>query len=407
MGRSPEGVAIGVSGEAQGQFGQPGGHESFKRSTQRGGCAGPPGTTQHSCPAVQHSESQHVSAPQLEDVHGGVPQVPLSQKGKFPEHSRPHPPQFLTSLLVFAHCDPQQVKPAVEQSVGQPAAPALPALAPPPPFPLPPLLLPPVLAPPLELPAAPPLELPAALVPPVSPAEPSDESSPLESPSQAPTRNPAPTNSTPSDPTLARMTAIVLLSERVTARALRPTAGACGAAARRWTVRTGEDVAARTALRGSAAELVGVADLTVTQAAAAGSTHATASGCPGSGTSDTSDPTHSGDTAAHATGTGGRASNSASACPTASTRSASSRSTAPGSTVVVAARPTAAASGSTVSIAARPTGARSTAAASGAARAASARWVAATAGGVTRRPRRGPAGPAPAAAGCSAATSLR
>jgi hypothetical protein len=53
-----------------------------------------------------------VFGPQLTaGSHMGAPQVPLSQYGKDPSHSRPHMPQFFTSLFAFTHSVPQQMKP--------------------------------------------------------------------------------------------------------------------------------------------------------------------------------------------------------------------------------------------------------------------------------------------------------
>src|SRR5690349_12498681 len=102
MARSPFGVAIGVSGETQGQVGQPAGQLSLTGAVQRGGPSGPPGTTQQSSPGLQHSSLQHCSScPQLVPApHSGAPHVPSSQNGKAPLHSLPQVPQFLTSLFV-------------------------------------------------------------------------------------------------------------------------------------------------------------------------------------------------------------------------------------------------------------------------------------------------------------------
>ena len=64
-----------------GHVGQPGGQESFTGVTQRGGPAGPPGTTQQSFSAPQHSLPQHCSwlSHEVVDPHIGVPQLPRSQ----------------------------------------------------------------------------------------------------------------------------------------------------------------------------------------------------------------------------------------------------------------------------------------------------------------------------------------
>lgn len=60
MGRSPDGVAIGVSGEAQGQLGHPAGQDPLSGVTHMGFADGPPGTTQQMVPVAQHCVPQQL-----------------------------------------------------------------------------------------------------------------------------------------------------------------------------------------------------------------------------------------------------------------------------------------------------------------------------------------------------------
>lgn len=84
MGRSPVGVAMGVSGELQTHDGHPAGHvPSAVGVTQLGPPDGPPScTSQQSCPAPQHwAPQQNVLDEQLAPLHGGVPHWPPPQYG--------------------------------------------------------------------------------------------------------------------------------------------------------------------------------------------------------------------------------------------------------------------------------------------------------------------------------------
>ena len=77
MGRSPSGVAMGVSGEAQTHAGQPAGQLPVAVGVTQIGywaCA-PPYASQQSWSGAQHCMPQH--APLVQVVaHAGVPQVP-------------------------------------------------------------------------------------------------------------------------------------------------------------------------------------------------------------------------------------------------------------------------------------------------------------------------------------------
>jgi hypothetical protein len=81
MGRSPEGVAMGVSGEAHGQLGHPAGQDPLSGVTHMGFAVGPPGTTQQIVPALQHWVPQQLDwgVHVVPGVQRAVPQRPLSQ----------------------------------------------------------------------------------------------------------------------------------------------------------------------------------------------------------------------------------------------------------------------------------------------------------------------------------------
>ena len=84
MGRLPRGVAMGVSGEAQTQPEQPLSQVPVEGSGawQWGPLETGPGTSQQIWPPAQHWLPQQNWEPaQVGPLQGGVPQVPLSQKG--------------------------------------------------------------------------------------------------------------------------------------------------------------------------------------------------------------------------------------------------------------------------------------------------------------------------------------
>jgi hypothetical protein len=140
--RSPSGVAIGVSGEAQMHKGaQPSGQVpcSFG-SLQCGPCSMGPCGSQQSWLPEQHSPPQQLS-PLLQVVsQGGVMQAPFVQYSPNAQ-GLPHDPQFCGSFCRLTQCSSQQLR-ASPQPVRQ-------ELAEPPLDVLPPLLLP---AAPPELP---------------------------------------------------------------------------------------------------------------------------------------------------------------------------------------------------------------------------------------------------------------
>src|SRR6478609_9456766 len=152
MARSPLGVAIGVLGAVQTHCAQPSGHVPLSVGGKQAVRETPKLTWQQSSPSLQHSDSQQVAVPeQVTPWQGGWSQVPLLQNGVEPGHTWPHAPQFLMSLPVLTHSEPQQVKAQFESQVPPP----VPAVEPP--------------APASE-PAAPAFEPPAPAVDPAAPA---------------------------------------------------------------------------------------------------------------------------------------------------------------------------------------------------------------------------------------------
>jgi hypothetical protein len=166
MGRSPFGVAIGVSGDAQthpvhppGQVPSTGGaHVGLFVTTG-------PGMLQQSSPAVQQLSPQHVEV--VEHVRfsqGGVPHLPISQYGGATLHVWPHIPQLWMSLFGLTHFPSQQMKVGMHSPQ---------AASEPPPPPVPPE---PAMPPEPAVPPDPP-EPPDPALPPC-PAEPPDPSVP-------------------------------------------------------------------------------------------------------------------------------------------------------------------------------------------------------------------------------------
>ncbi len=116
MGRSPRGVATGVSGAAQTPPGLPGGQVPFIIGTHIGGPTGPAGTTQQSSPGMQQSPPQHVvPAHVVPAVHGASAHTPLLQKWfanwSSTVQSLSQPPQLRISLAALTQLPSQQVKP--------------------------------------------------------------------------------------------------------------------------------------------------------------------------------------------------------------------------------------------------------------------------------------------------------
>lgn len=127
MGRSPCGVAMGVSGDAQTHAGQP-----LSQVPVIGSGAwhliseGPWFTSQQIWPAVQHCPPQQKSVPeQMPPLHGGVPHVPLLQNGWAPGHLLPHVPQLRMSFWWFTHTLPQQASPLLQFAAVQVLVPEL------------------------------------------------------------------------------------------------------------------------------------------------------------------------------------------------------------------------------------------------------------------------------------------
>jgi hypothetical protein len=176
MGRSPQGVAIGVSGDAQTHSGaQPGGHVPSTGVAQMGPPDTGPCWSQQIVPCWQHCTPQHV-APASHVCplwQGGAVHVPSLQKGVWPVHFLPHWPQLRMSFRTLAHLPLQQVRyvwQAGEQAPASGAPPEPgdpPVIAPPPPEPAHPPVLP---APPPEPGEPPPPAVPA----PPDPTEASD-----------------------------------------------------------------------------------------------------------------------------------------------------------------------------------------------------------------------------------------
>src|SRR5262252_9063703 len=103
-----------------------------------GGPTGPFGTTQQSSPGPQHCEPQQLLvllqfAPGL---HGGVPQVPLSQNGASPAHFVPQMPQLLMSLPVLTQWPLQQTSPMPQDGLQAPPPPVPVVVVSAPPVPL-------------------------------------------------------------------------------------------------------------------------------------------------------------------------------------------------------------------------------------------------------------------------------
>ena len=78
MGRSPWGVAMGVSGDAQTHAGQPAGQVPDEVGVTQSGYSstGPPYASQQSWSEAQHCMPQHAPFVQPVVAHAGVPQVP-------------------------------------------------------------------------------------------------------------------------------------------------------------------------------------------------------------------------------------------------------------------------------------------------------------------------------------------
>jgi hypothetical protein len=97
---------------------------------------GPTFTSQQIWPAVQHAPPQQKSVPeQVAPLHGGMPQVPLLQKGCAPGHWLPQVPQLRMSFWWFTHRSPQHESPAPHVAAVQAPVVLVPVLvvAPPPP----------------------------------------------------------------------------------------------------------------------------------------------------------------------------------------------------------------------------------------------------------------------------------
>jgi hypothetical protein len=111
MGWGPPGVAIGVSGSAQTQPGQPTGQVPLTGAAH---CStlGPKLIMQQSWPEEQQMLPQQ-TPPVLQAApsHGGVPHLPLSQYGFGPVQELPQLPQLLMSLCGFTHDPLQQLSP--------------------------------------------------------------------------------------------------------------------------------------------------------------------------------------------------------------------------------------------------------------------------------------------------------
>jgi hypothetical protein len=127
MGRSPVGVAMGVSGDAQTQAEHPGSQVPMAFGTWHlGGPLTGPGTVQQISPAVQQSlPQQEPPAPQVCPLQGGVPHVPRLQYGFGPLHLLPHVPQLLMSFFRLTQAPPQQPKPGIVHFVGSQPPPEL------------------------------------------------------------------------------------------------------------------------------------------------------------------------------------------------------------------------------------------------------------------------------------------
>ena len=118
---------MGAAQSPYGQTGHPVGHVGCCAVgvTQRGCCWTGPSMTQQSCPCVQHSAPQHVSA--LEHVlafwQGGVVHLPCSHVGAESGHTLPQPPQLKGSSSLSTQASPQQIWPSVHTLEHVPASP--------------------------------------------------------------------------------------------------------------------------------------------------------------------------------------------------------------------------------------------------------------------------------------------
>jgi hypothetical protein len=179
--------------------------------------------TQQSCPCVQHSAPQHVSA--LEHVlafwQGGVVHLPCSHVGAESGHTWPQLPQLKGSSSLSTQASPQQIWPSVHAFEHAPASPPplpepLPELLPEPlldplldPDPLPEPLLEPLLPPLLE----PPLDALPELLP-LDPPEVPPDPLPLLPPEPPPLLLPLALSSTEASPAPAPPRVLVAPPQR-------------------------------------------------------------------------------------------------------------------------------------------------------------------------------------------------
>lgn len=174
MGRSPSGVATGVSGDAHLQSGaHPTGQVPFTGARHAGPLSMGPCTSQQSSPLSQQSFPQHCPEPPHVAPHGGATQSPPPQYVPG-SHAFPHRPQFNGSFCRFAQRPSQQSRAVPHAGLHDvpPPLPVAPPVAAAPPVPAPPVAEePPLVAPPAATPpaAVPPVASPPPLAAPPAP----------------------------------------------------------------------------------------------------------------------------------------------------------------------------------------------------------------------------------------------